>query len=265
MDQASALRQARETARMSQAHLSTAAGVSKRTIIRAEQGLRIQDENLRCLCSVLGLNASSLNVQEVLAPVTPHSLLRDHVSHRGEGILWEGAPDASAWRNEVRYDALMCVYLLLIGLSLLATWLYVQSLRSQSDGLAIAMGWRSYLAAAGAVASAYMVSRAIGAFRRARRSSERLSKSLHVLTEKAFYTAQVASNDRNTVARIERVDLGDDRDGCRVQGRSTLWPRLKSIPIFDMSYGTMGRTVHIEGIPDLQGLATLMRGELQLT
>jgi transcriptional regulator with XRE-family HTH domain len=60
MDQGERLRVAREATRMTQSHLAAAAGVSKRTVIRAEQGANVLDESLRCICSVLGLDAATM-------------------------------------------------------------------------------------------------------------------------------------------------------------------------------------------------------------
>lgn len=60
-DQAEAIRAARTSRRMSQAHLAKAALVSAKTVIRAEAGQAILDENLRSICSVLGLDAAALS------------------------------------------------------------------------------------------------------------------------------------------------------------------------------------------------------------
>jgi transcriptional regulator with XRE-family HTH domain len=262
MEQYLAIRQAREAARMSQAHLAAAAGVSKRTIIRAEQGLRIQDENLRCLCSVLGLDARDIALPMAdPEPLTPMAILRDHVEKRREGILWEGAPDAARWRIEVRYGALLACHLGLAAAALAAAWLYVETLRDRVDGHMIDAGSPTILAAAGALLSLYMVARALRAFKGVFNRNDSLGRTIHILSNRAFYTARVGWSDDNEVAGIERLDLGEDRDNLWVRPRSWIWPSLRSIRIRDESQGLMGRTVHVEGVPDLQRLARFMRGD----
>ncbi len=56
----SVLRSARLSRHMTQEVLASAAGVSSRTVIRAERGDEISVENLRAICSVLGLDAMEL-------------------------------------------------------------------------------------------------------------------------------------------------------------------------------------------------------------
>jgi len=247
---------------MSQAHLSAAAGVSKRTIIRAEQGLRIQDENLRCLCSVLGLDARAIALPtDDPEPLTPMAVLRDHVGKRGEGILWEGAPDAARWKVEVRYGALLACHLVLAAAASWAAWLYVETLRGRVEGHAIDAGPMTVFAASGTLLSLYMVARALRAFKGVLDRGDRLGRTIHVLTNRAFYTARVEWSDGNEVAGIERFDLDESRDSLWVRPRSWIWPSLQSIRIRDGSHGLVGRTVHVEGIPDLNRLARIMRGE----
>lgn len=60
LTQAEAIREARARARMTQEHLARAAGVSEKTVRRAERNERISHENLRALCAVVGLDALSL-------------------------------------------------------------------------------------------------------------------------------------------------------------------------------------------------------------
>ncbi len=60
MEQAEAIRAARTGRRMTQAHLAEASSVSSKTVIRAETGRPVSDENLRSICSVLGLDAAAL-------------------------------------------------------------------------------------------------------------------------------------------------------------------------------------------------------------
>ena len=66
--QAAAIRAARKAARMSQRHLAQAAGVSDRTVRRAEAGLPIAGESALALCAVLGLDVSALGEVEVARP-----------------------------------------------------------------------------------------------------------------------------------------------------------------------------------------------------
>jgi transcriptional regulator with XRE-family HTH domain len=57
MDWGQVLHAARRRKRMSQEHLAAAAGVSVRTIRRAERGEQISDESLRSLCATLELRS----------------------------------------------------------------------------------------------------------------------------------------------------------------------------------------------------------------
>jgi len=54
------IREARNAATMSQDHLARAAGVSRRTVVRAEAGAAVSAENLRCLRAALGLPGPSV-------------------------------------------------------------------------------------------------------------------------------------------------------------------------------------------------------------
>ncbi len=65
--QAPTLRKAREARRMTQAHLAQAAGVSARTVMRAENGDDVSPESLRAIFSVLRLDAEAVEP----APGTP--------------------------------------------------------------------------------------------------------------------------------------------------------------------------------------------------
>lgn len=71
--QAAALKAGRARARMSQRHLAQAAGVSDRTVRRAEAGLPISDEVIRSLCAVLGIEARGLGAP-ASAPPEPEPL-----------------------------------------------------------------------------------------------------------------------------------------------------------------------------------------------
>ncbi len=64
-----ALAEARRHLRMTQAHLAAAAGVSERTVRRAERGLPLTDEVARSLCAVLGVDVSLLGGTPPVAPV----------------------------------------------------------------------------------------------------------------------------------------------------------------------------------------------------
>ncbi len=59
-DAASLLKRTRESRQMTQAHLAAAAGVSSRTVMRAEKGEEISPESMRAICAVLDLDAASL-------------------------------------------------------------------------------------------------------------------------------------------------------------------------------------------------------------
>lgn len=60
MEQGRTLLEARRAKRMSQEHLASVSGVSVRTVRRAEKGEDVSGESLRCMCSVLELDATSL-------------------------------------------------------------------------------------------------------------------------------------------------------------------------------------------------------------
>jgi transcriptional regulator with XRE-family HTH domain len=58
--QARTFRNARSALRMTQRHLADAARVSVKTVMRAERGDAISDENVRALCAVLSIDIASL-------------------------------------------------------------------------------------------------------------------------------------------------------------------------------------------------------------
>lgn len=60
--QASTFVARRKALRMTQAHLATAASVSRSTIRRAERGLPVSYENVRSMCAVLGLDIAAAAV-----------------------------------------------------------------------------------------------------------------------------------------------------------------------------------------------------------
>ncbi len=60
VDQATAIQDGRARLKMSQEHLASAAGISARTVVRAESGFRVSGESLRGICAVLGLDSASL-------------------------------------------------------------------------------------------------------------------------------------------------------------------------------------------------------------
>jgi transcriptional regulator with XRE-family HTH domain len=72
MDRAATISNARGAARMSQDHLAQAAGVSVRTVIRAEGGHPVSHESLRALCAVLGLEATDLDGNAAAADAGGH-------------------------------------------------------------------------------------------------------------------------------------------------------------------------------------------------
>lgn len=61
MDLGLAMRAHREAARMTQAHLAAAAGVSRDTVVRAETGRGVGPESLRAIGAVLGIPARDLD------------------------------------------------------------------------------------------------------------------------------------------------------------------------------------------------------------
>lgn len=67
-EQGTAIRAARIAKRMTQAHLAAAAGVSEKTVRRAESGDRLQVENLRALCATLDLDAQNLRTEGEMVP-----------------------------------------------------------------------------------------------------------------------------------------------------------------------------------------------------
>jgi transcriptional regulator with XRE-family HTH domain len=60
VDQATAIQDGRARLKMSQEHLASAAGISARTVVRAESGFRVSGESLRSICAVLGLDSASI-------------------------------------------------------------------------------------------------------------------------------------------------------------------------------------------------------------
>ena len=259
MDQAEFLKKAREGRRMSQAHLAAAAGVSRRTVIRAEQGLEIQDETLRCLCSVLGVDACAVPARSEPEPVTPTSVLRAVIERNGETVAWEGSPDADAWSREVRLDALYGAHAILAfaaaGAGLL--YAYVAYLQDAAGAVGSNAFW---LGLAGAALSALALRRVFRAVGGIGRSHERARSSLYAVTDQAFYAARYDGWPTSRVGRIERIELPCDRGALRVRSRSPLWPMSRSIRL-PVDNGESPGTMHIEAVPDLEGLAVLMRGD----
>ncbi len=77
MGQGDILLRARDAKRMSQEHLAAVSGVSVRTVRRAEKGEAVSGESLRCLCSVLELDAASLpGPVPVVEPTDAHPVER---------------------------------------------------------------------------------------------------------------------------------------------------------------------------------------------
>jgi len=67
-EQGLAIRGARLERRMTQAHLAGMAGVSEKTVRRAEGGDRLQADSIRAVCAALGLDASQLRTEAELRP-----------------------------------------------------------------------------------------------------------------------------------------------------------------------------------------------------
>lgn len=67
-EQGLAIRTARLAQRLTQAHLAQAAGVSEKTVRRAEQGERLQPESVRAISAILGLDATALRSEADLDP-----------------------------------------------------------------------------------------------------------------------------------------------------------------------------------------------------
>ena len=68
MEQGLAIRQARLARNMTQAHLAGLAGVSEKTVRRAEAGDGIRPDSVRALCAALGLDASKLRSEAEMNP-----------------------------------------------------------------------------------------------------------------------------------------------------------------------------------------------------
>ena len=58
MAQGDIIRDSRTKQRMTQAMLAQAAGISSKTVVRAEAGAPLSDEVLRAICAVLGLEVT---------------------------------------------------------------------------------------------------------------------------------------------------------------------------------------------------------------
>jgi len=137
---AASLRVAREHARMTQAHLAVASGVSVRTVVRAERGARIGHESARALCAVLGLDASNLAVatsrptvraQDAATsrrtpsgePQTEHALVPCTLPSLPPGSLWRLAEASGRFSRRTRSATgapercAACVGLVLLGVA----------------------------------------------------------------------------------------------------------------------------------------------------
>jgi transcriptional regulator with XRE-family HTH domain len=90
MNQANTIRQAREAQNMTQERLAMTAGVSKRTVIRAEKGQPVSIETIRGLVSVLEVDLASPVEQETSDP------LFAQIEAAGEQVVW-GRPDREPW------------------------------------------------------------------------------------------------------------------------------------------------------------------------
>ena len=90
MDRGEILLKARDAKRMSQEHLAAVSGVSVRTVRRAEKGEAVSGESLRCLCSVLELDATSLpgpaSVADLANANEGTSLVERPVREAGESL-----------------------------------------------------------------------------------------------------------------------------------------------------------------------------------
>jgi transcriptional regulator with XRE-family HTH domain len=131
MNQASIIREARIGKRMTQEHLAIAACVSKRTVIRAEQGKPTTTETLRSICSVLGMDATDMPTVGSVRR-SPKEILSDMISTTGETVVWSDAASSEGWRRESAVEVcenfreIVCMAFLL-GLALPCLWLYAYS------------------------------------------------------------------------------------------------------------------------------------------
>ncbi len=99
MKQGEAIREARVAACMTQEHLAKAAGVSEKTVRRAERGDRISAENVMALCACLGLDAANLPLHEGIARTVEPGVTGGQ----------SAAPDASSHVNDPTIDAVPVV------------------------------------------------------------------------------------------------------------------------------------------------------------
>jgi transcriptional regulator with XRE-family HTH domain len=100
--QAALLRDARNALRMTQRHLAEAAAVSVRTVMRAEGGKDISDENARSLCAVLGMDVGTLRTGGPNTPVSEDNA----VSEGGDEPLPREGDDNAGARQRNSWQAL---------------------------------------------------------------------------------------------------------------------------------------------------------------
>lgn len=135
-----ALREARRGQRMTQAHLALAAGVSERTVIRAERGVAVAAESWRSICAALGLDAAVTSVAVAPAP---------------EAV----ASDLEGWRSDNGMRLWTAVAALAGGCCVLAAGLALAAVADADTPTQATAGMA--VAAASCASLAYVVSRVL--------------------------------------------------------------------------------------------------------
>jgi transcriptional regulator with XRE-family HTH domain len=130
-EQGLAIRTARLAQRMTQAHLAQAAGVSEKTVRRAEQGERLQPESVRAISAILGLDATALRSEAEIDPRAAEGHLRETrrvkrlVTAMGASFALSGVTAVLFQRSGIGLDRAMAMmdflWLFLLPLQV-ATW-----------------------------------------------------------------------------------------------------------------------------------------------
>ena len=116
VDQAFAIQDGRARLKLSQEHLASAAGISARTVVRAESGFRVSGESLRNMCAVLGLDSGAIApvkddpgaaAAADEAPATPDGTEAD--AEPGGGPLGMAEATASMSVIRTRWDRLLAL------------------------------------------------------------------------------------------------------------------------------------------------------------
>ncbi len=217
-----ALREARDRIRMTQAHLAAAAGVSERTVIRAEQGKPVSAESERALCAVLGLHLSALAGRK---PGLPSSTPADCIAAMGETVEWEARPGLAAWRAANAFRAWAALAAVLAGACTCAIAMAATAAFETPSVLPRALA----LSTAGIAAMGYLAHRA----RRYAALDREVSDTTYAMTGHALWTVRQGRDGTRSMVRRELAPAGAAVAPRPAYG---LWPRVRDV-VVDMPGG----------------------------